>query len=142
MLAPGDPGLPCVADHDTVVWVTNFGCQDPVSVQIVRGFRASVTSATIGLVAPCMTSTASAAAGDPEHVACIAAQAGTVVGLAIGGAVAEGEGDGLGVGIGEGVGLAAGDAEGLGWATSGPLAVQAATASRTPTTANPLLTRG
>src|SRR5713226_6834479 len=102
-LAPGVLGLPCVADHDTLVWVTSWGCHEPVSVQIVRGFRASVTSATIGFVAPCMTSTASAAAGDAEQVARIAAQAGTSVGLGIGEAV--GVGDGLGVGLAEGVGL-------------------------------------
>jgi hypothetical protein len=69
-------------------------------------------------------------------VARIAAQAGTSVGLGIGEAV----GDGLGVGLAEGVGLGLDDGEavGLGCATSGPFAVQAATASRTPTAANPL----
>jgi hypothetical protein len=135
-LAPGVPGLPSVADHDTLVWVTSCGCHEPVSVQIVLGFRASVTSATTGLVAPCITSTASAAAGGAEQVARIAAQAGTSVGLGIGEAV----GDGLGVGLAEGVGLGLDDGEavGLGCATSGPFAVQAATASRTPTAANPL----
>jgi len=85
-----------------------------------------------------MTSTASEAAGGAEQVACIAAQAGTSVGLGIGEGV--GEGSGLGVGLAEGVGLGLedGEADGLGWATSGPFAVQAATASRTPTAANPL----
>jgi hypothetical protein len=91
-----------------------------------------------------MTRTASAAAGEPGHDACIAAHAGTVVGLGIGEGLAEGEGDKLGVGTAEGVGvgLASGDAEGLGCATRGPFAVQAPTASSTPKTANPLLTRG
>jgi hypothetical protein len=45
------------------------------------------------------------------------------------------------VGLGDGVGLAEGDEDGLGCATNGPFAVQAETASRTPTAANPLLTR-
>jgi hypothetical protein len=55
-----------------------------------------------------------------------------------------GDGVGLGVGLGEGlgvgVGLAEGDADGLEWATAGPLAEQPATASRTPMSTNPLLT--
>jgi len=91
-----------------------------------------------------MTRTASAAAGDPEQVACIAAQAGTVVGLGIGDGLRDGEGDGLAAGPGEGVavGPADGDADGLGCATRGPFAVQAPIASRTPTAANPLVTRG
>jgi hypothetical protein len=88
-----------------------------------------------------MTRTASAAAGDPEHVACIAAQVGTAVGLAIGDGV--GEGNGLGAGLAGGVeaGLADGEADGLECANSGPFAVQEKTASRMPTAANPLLTR-
>ena len=88
-----------------------------------------------------MTRTASAAAGDPEHVACIAAQAGTAVGLGIGDGV--GEGDGLGARLADGVevGLAKGEADGLEWANSGPFAAQPETASRTPKTANPPLTR-
>jgi hypothetical protein len=71
-------------------------------------------------------------------VARIAAQAGTSVGLGIGEAV--GEGSGLGVGMADevGLGLDDGEADGPGWATSGPCAVQAATASTTPTAANPL----
>jgi hypothetical protein len=142
MLGPGVPGLPCVADQDTVVWVTSCGCQDPVKVQIVRGLRASVTSATIGFLAPCIRTTASAAAGDPEHVACIAAQAGTATGLGVGEAVGEGDGDGLGVGLGEGLGPADGEGDGLACGARGPFAVQPATASRTPKAANPLLTRG
>jgi hypothetical protein len=113
-LAPSVPGLPCVAHQDTMVCVTSCGCHEPVSVQIVLGFRASVTSATIGLFAPCIKSTASAAEGCAEQVARIAAQAGTSVGLGIGESV--GEGDGLGVGLAEavGLGLDEGEAEGLG----------------------------
>jgi hypothetical protein len=88
-----------------------------------------------------MTRTASAAVGDPEHVACIAAQAGTAVGLGIGDGV--GEGDGLGAGLVDGVevGLAKGEADGLECANSGPFAAQAETASRTTMAATPPLTR-
>ena len=84
-------------------------------MQMGRGLRASVTSARIGVVEPCITNSASWVAGAPVQLACRAAHAGTATGL--GGA--EGEGDGLGDGLGDGVGdgvgvgLAVGAGEGL-----------------------------
>jgi hypothetical protein len=70
----------------------------------------------------------------------MAAHAGTATGLGDG--LGEGLGDGLGDGLGSsvGVGLGEGEFEGLERATTGPFAVQAAMASRTPASANPLLT--
>ena len=47
-LAPGVPGLPCVADHDTICWLTSCGVHEPVIVQMVRGCTGSVTSASTG----------------------------------------------------------------------------------------------
>ena len=114
-LTPGAPGDPCVADHEIEVCVTSCGDQEPVIVQMGRGLRASVTSARIGVVEPCITNSASWVAGAPVQLACRAAHAGTATGL--GGA--EGEGDGLGDGLGDGVGdgvgvgLAVGAGEGL-----------------------------
>jgi len=72
----------------------------------------------------------------------MAAQAGTATGLA------SGAGDGLGEGLGVGVGLGVGDGlglelgEGLECATTGPFAVQPATASRAHASTNPILTWG
>jgi hypothetical protein len=70
----------------------------------------------------------------------MAAHEGTVEG------VGNGVGVGLGVGLGEGLadgvglGLGEGELEGLERATTGPFAVHPARASRTPASANPLLT--
>ena len=73
------------------------------------------------------------------HLAFIAAQAGSVTGLGRG--LGEGLGDGLGEGLGDGDGLGLGTGEGLEWATAGPLAEQPVTASSSPMSTNPLLTR-
>jgi hypothetical protein len=100
-LSPGALGDPCVADQEIEVCVTSCGDQEPVIVQMGRGLRASVTSARIGVVEPCITSSASWVAGAPVQLACMAAHAGTATGL--GGA--EGEGDGLGEGLGDGLGV-------------------------------------
>jgi hypothetical protein len=138
-LSPGVPGDPRVADHEIAVWVTSWGADDePLSVQMGRGFLASVTSARIGLVEPCITSNASCVDGVPGQLAWIAAQAGTTIGLGSG----IGEGDGLGVGLGEGLGegLAECSGEALERATTGPFAAQPATASKSPASAHPILT--
>src|SRR5487761_777612 len=97
-LSPNVPGLPCGADHEIWVCVTSWGDQLPVIVQMVRGLRASDTSARTTDVEPCMTSSASCVDGAPEQLAWRAAQAGTEIGLGDGG----GEGDGVGDGLGEG----------------------------------------
>jgi hypothetical protein len=80
---------------------------------MVRGLRASETSARTGDVEPCMISSASCVAGAPGQLACMAAHAGTVIGLGDGTGDGEGLGVGLGDGLGEGVGLAEGEADGL-----------------------------
>jgi hypothetical protein len=74
------------------------------------------------------------------QLACIAAQAGTATGLASGAGDGLGEGVGVGLGVGEGLGLELG--EGLECATTGPFAVQPATASRAHASTNPILTWG
>ena len=71
-------------------------------VQIVLGLRASVTSASTGVVEPCITSSASCVDGAPGQAPSIAAQAGTARGMADG----EGDGEGVGVGVGDGLGEA------------------------------------
>ena len=109
-------------------------------VQMVFGLRASVTSARIGVVEPCITSSASCVAGALGQVNCIAAQAGTATGLAD--ASGEGEGVGVGDGPGEADGVGLGDGEGDEWATAGPFAEQPAAASRIPMSTNPILMRG
>lgn len=139
-LFPGVPGMPCVADQEIVVWVTSCGVAGPVIVQIARGFRASVTSARTGVAEPCMTSSASWVAGCPGQLARMAAQAGTATGLGTGVGDGLGVGVGLGLGSGVGVGLGEGEFDGLERATTGPFAVQPASASSTPASANPLLT--
>src|SRR6202171_1888085 len=122
-LLPGVPSMPCVADHEIIVWVTSCGVAVPVIVQIARGLRASVTSARTGVVEPCMTRRASCVAGVPGQVARMAAQAGTATGVGRG--VGEGLGEGLGVGLssGVGVGLGEGEFEGLARATTGAVGV-------------------
>jgi len=115
---------------------------EPLRVQMGWGFVASVTSATMGLAEPCITSSASCVAGAPGQLAWIAAQDGTAIGLGTG----MGDGDALGDGLGEAArdGLAEGlgecEGEGLERATTGPFGVQAATATRSPTSTHPLLT--
>src|SRR5216684_1825122 len=47
-LDPGVPGLPWVADHEIICWLTSCGVQEPVIVQIVRGCSGSMTSARAG----------------------------------------------------------------------------------------------
>jgi hypothetical protein len=89
--------------------VTSCGDQEPVIVQMGRGFRASVTSARIGVVEPCITNSASWVPGAPVQLACKAAHAGTATGLGGAGAVGDGLGDGLGVGVGVGLGVGLGD---------------------------------
>lgn len=66
------------------------------------------------------------------------AHEGTATGVAVG----IGEGEGLGVGLGSslGVGVRLGECEGLGRATSGPLAVQPAMAAKTRMRTTPFLT--
>jgi len=70
----------------------------------------------------------------------MAAQAGTATGLGTGVGDGLGVGVGLGLGSGVGVGLGEGEFDGLERATTGPFAVQPASASSTPASANPLLT--
>jgi hypothetical protein len=72
----------------------------------------------------------------------MAAHAGTATGLGSGIGDGEGLGDGLGAGLGDAIGVGLGDAlgEGLEWATAGPFAVQAATASRAHASTTPILT--
>jgi hypothetical protein len=101
--------MPCVADHEIIVWVTSCGVAGPLIVQIAVGLRASVTSARTGVEEPCMTSRASWMPGFPGQVARRAAQAGTATGLGSGGG--EGLGDGLGDGLGSGVGVGLGEGE-------------------------------
>ena len=110
-------------------------------MQIGCGFLASATSARMGLLEPCITSSASCVEGAAGQLAWIAAQAGAAIGLGTG----MGEGDGLGEGLGEslGEGLAEGlecEGEGLERATTGPFGVQPAMASKTPASIHPLLT--
>jgi hypothetical protein len=109
-----------------------------VIVQMVRGLRASVTSARIGVVEPCMSTSASWVEGVEGHVARIAAQAGTAMGL--GSAEGDGVGDGLGDGLGEGVEVGVGEWVGVERATAGPFAAQPVMTSSTPARTNPLLT--
>jgi hypothetical protein len=72
----------------------------------------------------------------------MAAHAGTATGLGAGVGDGEGLGDGLGDGLGEGIGVGLGDVlgDGLEWATAGPLAVQAETASMAQASTTPILT--
>ena len=111
-------------------------------MQIGCGLLASATSARTGLLEPCITSSASCVDGAAGQLAWIAAQAGTAIGLGAG----RGEGDGLGEGLGESLGegledwLGECDGEGLERATTGPLGVQPAMASKTPASIHPLLT--
>src|SRR5580704_3582945 len=103
-LSPAVLGVPSVADHEMVVWVTSCGVHAPVIVQIGFGFRASVTSARTVPGAPCITSSASWVAGAPVQPACMAAHAGTATGLGAG----DGDGEGVGAGLGEGLGVGLG----------------------------------
>jgi hypothetical protein len=112
-----------------------------VIVQMGFGLRASVTSASTGDVEPCITNSASCVAGAPGQELCRAAQAGTARGLAAGDGDGEGVGVGVGDGLGEGEATGKDDGDGLERATTGPFAVQAAAASRTPMSTNPLLMR-
>src|SRR2546428_9389629 len=104
-LCPGEPGLPWLADQDTIPSVTSCGVQGAVIVQMVRGCKGSVASASSGWLEPWSVMRASWAAGAPEQVAFNAAQAGTATGLA--------SGFGLGVGVGGGVGISDGLGEAL-----------------------------
>src|SRR2546421_10387801 len=143
-LGPGAPGLPCVAYHEIMVWVTSSGWKlPPLMPQRVWGAVAVETSASTGLGEPCRSSTASWPAGWLEQWACRAAQAGTETGLGSG----LGDGGGLGVSTRLGVGLGDGDglcriAEGLDAGARGPLAVHAATAARVKRRTTPVLTAG
>src|SRR5260370_41381501 len=47
-LDPGVPGLPWVADHETICSLTSSGVQEPVIGQIVLGCRGSVTCTRTG----------------------------------------------------------------------------------------------
>jgi len=71
----------------------------------------------------------------------MAAQSGTVAALGSGDGEGEGLGTGLGELLGEGLGVGLAEGEELEWATAGPFGEQAATASSTPMSTNPLLTR-
>jgi hypothetical protein len=72
----------------------------------------------------------------------MAAHAGTATGLGSGAGDGEGVGDGVGDGLGGGLGVGLEDelGEGLEWATAGPFAVQADTASRAQASTTPILT--
>jgi hypothetical protein len=89
-----------------------------------------------------MTTMDSCVAGGPVQLACMAAHAGTAIGLARGDGDGLGVGLGVGVGDGDGLGLELGEdlGEGLERATTGPFAVQPATASRAHASTNPILT--
>src|SRR5256885_16945214 len=105
-LVPGAPGLPCVAYHEIMVWVTSSGWKlPPLMPQSVWGAVAVETSASTGLGEPCRSSTASWPAGWLEQWACRAAQAGagTRRGFRLGGR------EGPGVSAGRGVRLGGGD---------------------------------
>src|SRR5712664_4474232 len=123
-LVPALLGLPWVADHEIIVWVTSCGWNDPPLIpQSVRGTLALETSARTGLAAPWSSSTASCGAGVLTQLACRAAQAGTTTGLGSG--LGEGIGLGLGLSCGLATGLVVGVgverlAPGLGWGDSGP----------------------
>jgi hypothetical protein len=121
-LVPGAPPWPWLAYQATMVWVTGCGFHAPLNVQMISGWRGSVTSAKTGMDVPCMTNTASWAVDDDEHVAVIAAHEGTEAGLATGLGVEDGrvDGDADGLGDGVGLGLATGDGVGLVWAVEPP----------------------
>jgi hypothetical protein len=129
-----------VADHEIEVCVTSCGVPAPVIVQIGRGLRASLTSASTVPGEPCITRRASCVAGPLVQLACMAAHAGTATGLAGAGGdglgLSAGDGDGLGLGLG----LGEGRDEGLEWATAGPFAEHPATASTAHASTNPILT--
>jgi hypothetical protein len=107
-------------------------------VQMVRGVLASVTSATIWVLDPCIVRSASCAVAEPEQAARRAAQAGTDTG--VGDAMGEGEGLGVGLGISLGLGVGLGERVGVGRATSGPFAVQPAMAAKRQMRTTPFLT--
>ncbi len=109
MLGPAWPGV-WVADQETIRWVTSWGDQGPLRVHSFCGWVASETSASTIDGEPCITSSASWAAGCPVQFADMAAQVGRGVGLGKG----EGEGEGVGLGVGEGEG----DGDGLGRAAA------------------------
>src|SRR5256885_15117380 len=107
-LVPGAPGLPCVAYHEIMVWVTSSGWKlPPLMPQSVWGAVAVETSASTGLGEPCRSSTASCPAGWLEQWACRAAQAGAETGLGsgVGGGGGLGGSDGRGGGGGGGGGV-------------------------------------
>lgn len=147
MLVPGVDGLPWLAYHEIIVWVTSSGWKfPPLMPHSVLGAFASETSARTGFGAPCSRSTASAGAAGLTQLPCSAAQAGTTTGPG----PTLGEGDGLGVGLANGLALAVSDADGLGrleagleGGVSGPFAVQptlAASADTTSRRTTPFLT--
>jgi hypothetical protein len=92
---------------------------------------------------PCMTNTASWAVDDEEHVALIAAHAGTAAGLGAEIGLGEASDDGVagGVGVGLGAELTIGDRDGLGRAAEVP-EPQPASASSAPRANTPSLTGG
>src|SRR5258708_29002265 len=71
-LAPGVPGAPWVADHEIICWLTSCGVHEPVIVQIVRGWRGSVTPPRTCFVDPCMVTSASCAADPTEQLPLVA----------------------------------------------------------------------
>src|SRR6266516_1278444 len=140
-LVPGLSGAPCVAYQEIIVWVTSCGWNEPPLIpHRVRGALGFETSASTVLVAPWSRSNASWATGWAAQVAWRAAQSGTAAGL--GSMLGEGDGLGLSAGLGLGLGLGLGDAcvgEGVEGGARGPLAVQAASASRDARTSTPFL---
>jgi len=100
----------------------------------------SVTSATIGVVEPCIWSSASWAVAEPLQLARSAAQDGTATGVGDGMGVGEGLGLGLGISLGLGLGLRLGECAGVGRATRGPFAVQPAMAASAHMRTTPFLT--
>ncbi len=80
-------------------------------VQMVRGCTGSVTSARTSWLDPCIVISASWAVGPPEQLARMAAQDGTIAGLASGLGEATGVGDSVGLAVGDS--LASADGDGL-----------------------------
>ena len=125
-LVAGVFGVPCVAYHEIIRWVTSWGWNaPPLMPQMVRGLLALETSASTGCAAPCSLITASWAAGVPAQLARWAAQAGTATG------------GGFGLGVAE---IEAG--ERLASGARGPLGVQQTAATRKRRRPTPILTGG
>jgi hypothetical protein len=135
MLAPAWPGV-WVADHEIIRCVTNWGDHAPLIVHSFRGWVASETSASTIEGDPCMTRSASCAAGWPVQVADIAAHGGKS-GVGVGNVA----GDGLGLGLGDGGadGEAEADDVGLGWMTAAAVDPQAETTMTEASASSPTL---